>query len=371
MRYEELTTPEAVIAAFEAGRRVERTANQGRHWLPTAQALERDTAGYIRIGWRYRALIEEPEAGSEDACRQRDKNDADALVTAMERHIAGSGIAIPKLCAPPAPDGFTPWYGGECPEDARWWRVTVIYRSGEMATGSAAEKFWRHLNDGTDIIAYRVESVQPKPEPEPAKAAPDYRAILIDVAGNLRRMLDDEFSDCDHERANAVMERINNALSAPAPAPSDVEALAIVGEMDRTAPPKVWLQIDTNGNPSDRSDPIPRDAWGELTWCHESIGGQEVVYIREDIARRLRPQVDEATQDAIDNILNRLDQWGKAYPTSIFREITDEDREWLHRERPGLMDRIAAGMGRHMHKMIAQDIAALTAALNPEQDNAS
>ena len=76
--------------------------------------------------------------------------------------------------------------------------------------------------------------------------------------------------------------------------PPDAEGVMGIGEMDRTAPPRVWLQVDTNGDPSDRSDPIPRDAWGELTWCYESIGGQEVVYVREDIARRLRPQAEDA-----------------------------------------------------------------------------
>jgi hypothetical protein len=82
---------------------------------------------------------------------------------------------------------------------------------------------------------------------------------------------------------------------------------------------------------------------------------------RDDLRERLF--ADEAKQDAIDNILQRLESWGKAYPTDIFREITDEDRNWLHETRPGLMDRIAAGMGRHMYSQIAKDIAALVEAL--------
>jgi hypothetical protein len=61
-------------------------------------------------------------------------------------------------------------------------------------------------------------------------------------------------------------------------------AEAPVALMDLTAPPKVWLQIDTDGDNEDRSEAIPRDSWGQISWCYESIGGQEVVYIRQDIA---------------------------------------------------------------------------------------
>lgn len=64
-RYEELTTPEAVLAAFEAGRRVERytrvTASERRRI--TAGPHTESAGGYrsaLRAGVRYRALIEEP-----------------------------------------------------------------------------------------------------------------------------------------------------------------------------------------------------------------------------------------------------------------------------------------------------------------------
>lgn len=38
------------------------------------------------------------------------------------------------------------------------------------------------------------------------------RATLIDTAGNLRRMADDEFEDCDHERLNIVLDRIDGVV---------------------------------------------------------------------------------------------------------------------------------------------------------------
>jgi hypothetical protein len=72
---------------------------------------------------------------------------------------------------------------------------------------------------------------------------------------------------------------------------------------------------------------------------------------------------DEATQDAIDSLLSTLGDWGKAYPLDIFREPTKDERDWLHTTRPGLMDRIAASMGRHMAGLIARDLAKLRATL--------
>lgn len=39
-----------------------------------------------------------------------------------------------------------------------------------------------------------------------------WRTILIDTAGNLRRMKDDEFQDCDHDRLDAVLERLDSTM---------------------------------------------------------------------------------------------------------------------------------------------------------------
>lgn len=74
---------------------------------------------------------------------------------------------------------------------------------------------------------------------------------------------------------------INAPLSASA---EPVEALVYVpGLLDQTCPPKIWLQIDTMGDNDDRSEAVPEIAWGDLSWCYESIGGQEVVYVRADL----------------------------------------------------------------------------------------
>lgn len=105
-----------------------------------------------------------------------------------------------------------------------------------------------------------------------------------------------------------------------------------------------------------------RSFWPKI-FCDEVTGDEIEELCRVYIAWLDAPENKVRAHGAIDSILNQLESWGKAYPTDIFREITDEDREWLHSTRPGLMDRIAAGMGRHMHKMIEKDIAALSTAL--------
>jgi hypothetical protein len=49
----------------------------------------------------------------------------------------------------------------------------------------------------------------------------------------------------------------------------------------------------------------------------------------------------------VDEMIEKLDRFAKAYTTDIFPVVTDEERDWLRAERPGLQDRIAAAMGRH------------------------
>ena len=52
------------------------------------------------------------------------------------------------------------------------------------------------------------------------------------------------------------------------------------GELDRTAPERIWLQVDTNGDNNDRDEPWSGD---DASWCAESIGGLEIQYVRADL----------------------------------------------------------------------------------------
>lgn len=49
-----------------------------------------------------------------------------------------------------------------------------------------------------------------------------------------------------------------------------------------TAPERIWLQIDTSGDPDNRTMQFPDS---EVTWCRGSCGGVEVEYVRSDLAR--------------------------------------------------------------------------------------
>lgn len=60
--------------------------------------------------------------------------------------------------------------------------------------------------------------------------------------------------------------------------------------LDASMPERIWLQIDTDGDPEDRSEPFRGDTQ-DLTWCAESIGGLEVEYVRKDIFDALAARV--------------------------------------------------------------------------------
>jgi hypothetical protein len=57
------------------------------------------------------------------------------------------------------------------------------------------------------------------------------------------------------------------------------------GKLDETAPPRIWLQVDTSANNDERDEPFPADLDG-VTWQDEQIGGLEVEYVRADLATR-------------------------------------------------------------------------------------
>lgn len=78
----------------------------------------------------------------------------------------------------------------------------------------------------------------------------------------------------------------------------------------------------------------------------------------------MTPDKVEAALDVAEDIVHRLDGWDRAYPVSMFSEVTEAEREWLHTTRRGLLDRISAGMGRHIAGCIRGDIAKLREALS-------
>lgn len=60
-----------------------------------------------------------------------------------------------------------------------------------------------------------------------------------------------------------------------------------VDVLTQSAPPRVWLQVDTDGDDEDRGEAILPSDWCEMTWHYERIGGQEVEYVRLDMVAEL------------------------------------------------------------------------------------
>lgn len=84
--------------------------------------------------------------------------------------------------------------------------------------------------------------------------------------------------------------RARQALKARVPANVNYTP----GNLDRTAPEKIWLQINIDGDNSDRDEPWP--GADVVTWQDEPIGGLEIQYVRADSCGA---QVPEVTIDMV------------------------------------------------------------------------
>ena len=79
------------------------------------------------------------------------------------------------------------------------------------------------------------------------------------------------------------------ALRAPAPTALDCAP----GELDRTAPERIWLQVDPGAGKDYRDAPFPGNH-EDVTWSAESVCGLEVQYVRADLAAPAAAGVPDA-----------------------------------------------------------------------------
>ena len=70
-------------------------------------------------------------------------------------------------------------------------------------------------------------------------------------------------------------------------------------ELDRTAPERIWLQIDSDGRYDDRNRPFPSDANADVTWCADQVGGLEIEYIRADATVAMRAQAPTVNRETV------------------------------------------------------------------------
>jgi len=73
-------------------------------------------------------------------------------------------------------------------------------------------------------------------------------------------------------------------------------AEVVPGELDKTAPEIIWLQIDTSASNDERDELWPGD--DGVTWCSESIGGIEIQYVRADLYTDMAKRLETAERDA-------------------------------------------------------------------------
>lgn len=77
-----------------------------------------------------------------------------------------------------------------------------------------------------------------------------------------------------------------------------------VDVLTESAPERIWLQVDTNGDETDRTEPLKSEDWFELTWHFEPIGGQEIEYIRADIVAELIATLNAIAQMSPMQVMN-------------------------------------------------------------------
>ena len=81
--------------------------------------------------------------------------------------------------------------------------------------------------------------------------------------------------------ADELLRDVRAHIAQPAQA---VDVDYMPGELDRTAPERIWLQVDTSASNRERNELWPGD--DGVSWCSEPIGGLEIQYVRGDLVTR-------------------------------------------------------------------------------------
>lgn len=107
-------------------------------------------------------------------------------------------------------------------------------------------------------------------------------AALVPVE-TLRRWSEatDRFSDADVPDTCQAHREIGSLIATVQPS-SEAHPGYTTGQIDRTAPSRIWLQIDTGASKDYRDAPFPIEPEG-VTWHSEEIGGLEIQYLRADL----------------------------------------------------------------------------------------
>uniref|UniRef100_UPI003F80B1D8 hypothetical protein n=1 Tax=Xanthomonas sp. 0924 TaxID=2835534 RepID=UPI003F80B1D8 len=127
-----------------------------------------------------------------------------------------------------------------------------------------------------------------------------------------------------------------------------------LGRLDREAPQRVWLQIDTAGENSERDVPWPGSE--HVTWQDESIGGLEVEYVRADLTAQ--PAADNGGAAPIDV----TDPWRGLYLAENLRahseygDVYHPDTPSWPDDREDALDKLVHAQGFDFH-IVAGDFS--------------
>lgn len=103
------------------------------------------------------------------------------------------------------------------------------------------------------------------------------------------------------------------------------------GALDQSAPARIWLQIDTAGDNSERDEAFPRDNWEHVSWCQESIGGLEIQYVRADLASPATPAT--VTDEDVERAAIALAMSNRPHPNppAYWAWLHEDEREKYRR----------------------------------------
>ena len=116
-----------------------------------------------------------------------------------------------------------------------------------------------------------------------AEVIADVRATGADVHAERHK-----FAELQWHPPESWYDDLADRLEAlPPPAEAAPDGMGYTpGELDRTAPVRIWLQIDTSGDNDERDESWPGAE--HVTWQDEQIGGLEIEYVRADLAAPTR-----------------------------------------------------------------------------------
>jgi len=109
------------------------------------------------------------------------------------------------------------------------------------------------------------------------------------------------------EEGSVLITQAVQASTAPQPSADRARLVKAVGNVVKTAPPKIWLNIFTGSE--DTEDSFPDDHEG-ITWSEDEIGDADIAYVRADLAASEPKPQEDVSKLSEAQVECALDKWG-------------------------------------------------------------